>query len=292
MATLDSMLNKPEFKNMRSRLLRLVQPTIRITTARRPLNRLKLGTSRFGGLPDLPADFDWPQWRKRPMGFLAMLKLSQVQLAVADDRLPHTGFLYFWYDSFQEPWGFDPRDKGAFRVDYVPDEATRLQRAAIPKGYASYDGDQHGEPFRPCVLNLTATQTLPSFDEELDWTPKVPARAREGYGRLHDILRGVVADNGGHTLLGYPWLVQGPMRTECQYASNGVYCGDTRMPGKRVAAKLDPGIKEWVLLAQFDTDEEGPGWMWGDMGMLYFWIRRPDLAARRFDRVWGILQCS
>jgi len=32
--------------------------------------------------------------------------------------------------------------------------------------------------------------------------------------------------------------------------------------------------------------------MWGDMGMLYFWIRAEDLAARRFERVWMILQCS
>jgi uncharacterized protein YwqG len=31
--------------------------------------------------------------------------------------------------------------------------------------------------------------------------------------------------------------------------------------------------------------------MWGDLGMLYYWIREEDLAARRFDRVWGISQC-
>jgi uncharacterized protein YwqG len=32
--------------------------------------------------------------------------------------------------------------------------------------------------------------------------------------------------------------------------------------------------------------------MWGDCGILCFWIRKDDLAARNFDDVWMILQCS
>ena len=32
--------------------------------------------------------------------------------------------------------------------------------------------------------------------------------------------------------------------------------------------------------------------MFGDCGRIYFYIRREDLAQRRFDRVWLIQQCS
>jgi uncharacterized protein YwqG len=32
--------------------------------------------------------------------------------------------------------------------------------------------------------------------------------------------------------------------------------------------------------------------VWGDFGMLYFWIRRNDLVDRRFDRCWMALQCG
>lgn len=32
--------------------------------------------------------------------------------------------------------------------------------------------------------------------------------------------------------------------------------------------------------------------MWGDLGRLYFWIRDDDLAARRFEKAWLILQCT
>ncbi len=54
------------------------------------------------------------------------------------------------------------------------------------------------------------------------------------------------------------------------------------------------GAKDWILLLQVDTDDDsdGPGWMWGDCGRIYFWIRRQDLAARRFDRAWTVLQCT
>ena len=32
--------------------------------------------------------------------------------------------------------------------------------------------------------------------------------------------------------------------------------------------------------------------MFGDCGMLYFYIRKEDLAARRFDNVHFVLQCG
>ena len=30
----------------------------------------------------------------------------------------------------------------------------------------------------------------------------------------------------------------------------------------------------------------------GDVGRIYYWMPSEDLAARRFDRAWLILQCS
>jgi uncharacterized protein YwqG len=40
-----------------------------------------------------------------------------------------------------------------------------------------------------------------------------------------------------------------------------------------------------VLLLQLDSDQEpdGPDFMWGDMGMLWFFISRADFKARRFE---------
>ena len=62
-----------------------------------------------------------------------------------------------------------------------------------------------------------------------------------------------------HQMLGYP-----------------IYIQDKDMaPGK-------------ILLLQLDTDDD-TGWMWGDMGMIYFWIAPQELDARNFDDVRLIL---
>jgi len=39
-----------------------------------------------------------------------------------------------------------------------------------------------------------------------------------------------------------------------------------------------------ILLMQFDSDP-GMGWMWGDEGVLQYWITPQDLKARQFDKV-------
>jgi uncharacterized protein YwqG len=80
------------------------------------------------------------------------------------------------------------------------------------------------------------------------------------------------------------------MQLECQLANSGIYGGrpsDYQDP--RVAA-LRAGAADWRLLLQVDSDDAA-GMMWGDVGRIYYWIRAQDLAARRFDQAWLILQC-
>ena len=72
---------------------------------------------------------------------------------------------------------------------------------------------------------------------------------------------------------------------------DGIYCGGPEGYRSEEAKTLAVGAADWRLLLQVDTDEEGPGWMWGDVGRIYFWIKKQDLAALRFDDVWLIFQC-
>jgi uncharacterized protein YwqG len=58
---------------------------------------------------------------------------------------------------------------------------------------------------------------------------------------------------------------------------------DPRVPGLR------DGAADRILLWQIDTDDSA-GWMWGDVGTMYFWIRRQDLAAGEFGKTWMIIQ--
>lgn len=46
------------------------------------------------------------------------------------------------------------------------------------------------------------------------------------------------------------------------------------------------------LLLQLDSDwSSGPGWIWCDCGILYFFIKPGDLEAGRFDRIKVIWEC-
>jgi uncharacterized protein YwqG len=106
-----------------------------------------------------------------------------------------------------------------------------------------------------------------------------------------DAAQGLTEDSPNHQLLGYPDQIQGNMQLECQLVTHGLYCGDTSGYRDPRAAELAAGAGDWRLLFQLGTDEDGLGVMWGDVGKLYFWIRRQDLASRRFEAAWTILQC-
>jgi hypothetical protein len=101
-------------------ILSLAKPSIRLTARRVSDRELQRGASRIGGTPDVPSGWDWPRWMPTkvykfrphpehlaPLGFIAQIDLST--LPRFDDSLPETGWLYFFYDRYCEPWSFDPR---------------------------------------------------------------------------------------------------------------------------------------------------------------------------------------
>lgn len=55
------------------------------------------------------------------------------------------------------------------------------------------------------------------------------------------------------------------------------------------AQELGARASDWELLLQLDASDEA-GMKWGDCGGLYYWIRRQDLAAARFDQSWFVFQ--
>lgn len=271
------------------RIMRLARPTVRIRAKRVPEGAtLPANASRFAGPASLPEGVDWPMAGEWAMLFLGQIRLSDAAPHDASGLLPKRGLLSLWYDLNNSPWGFDPKDRDGFRVMYFPDEDIALASRQSPARYDEYD---EGEGFQACALSFEPSVTVPhadwsDFDDEREGLMELP-----GY---EDLLNEIgQLDMPAHRLLGHPNLIQNPMEQECQLASNGVYCGGESVDEAR-CAELVPGIPDWRLLLQIDTDEtdDGPGWMWGDCGMLYFWIREQDLKAARFDNCWMVLQCG
>src|SRR5262245_37266549 len=81
------------------------------------------GSSRswLGGSPGLPAGVTWPEWKGRKLGFLARISLADLRQALPITWLPASGALLFFYDTEEQPWGFDPADRGGCAVLCVPD---------------------------------------------------------------------------------------------------------------------------------------------------------------------------
>jgi len=278
--------------------------SIRVRAHRTELDQLPLGSSRMGGMPDLPPGFKWPDWQplppidlrtgKRPKGrlparplhFVAQLNLADIAHLSPARVLPSAGWLCFFYDIETMPWGFDPADRGGWRVCYVDTPVQALVRTSRPDDDGAY-------PTEPCRLEFSEEISLPG---EADRTPDEPLEKAlergEAVDDLMDKLYGQsMSTEGLHRILGRAQDIQSPMELECQLASNGLYCGNSSGYEDPRAKSLAEGAADWRLLFQIDTDEDNPGWMWGDCGRIFYWIREQDLLDRDFDATWLILQC-
>jgi len=241
------------------------------------------GSSKLGGCPDLPEGFDWPVSRGRKLDFLLQVRLRDLNSLPGTGALPRDGVLSFFYDLDKQPWGFDPAQLSGFRVVYFR-ESTPLRKHPIPN--AEFGLDECRIEFRPgCTLpnhGCRAYERLNLSDEMADvYSDYIKALANHGRS----------GSPPQHRLLGHAENIQGDMQLEAQLVTNGLYCGNPSGYNDPRRKLLEKGADDWMLLLQLDSDEDAGNFMWGDCGMLYYWIRAQDLMECRFDRVWMTLQC-
>ena len=225
--------------------------------------------------------------KNRPLTFLAQIDLSEAHPFDRDGVLPDKGMLYFFYETETMKWGFDPEDKGCARVYYF--EKT--------EGFTALNAPEElsDEFVIPEIrMSFGSGKSIPSY-EEMDI--HIPS-----YDMDYDDYEKLLEKNGieniceRHKLLGYADLIQGEALSDCEAVSRGVYMGSPEAYNKLSKAEKED-IKlhaaDWVLLFQMASicDRE-PEVIWGDMGNLYFYIRKDDIKAGRFDRVQLTLQCG
>jgi uncharacterized protein YwqG len=271
-----------------AKLVEALEPAIDLVPARKSLDEIGRGASRFAGVPDVPRGFKWPRLKKRALAFLAQIDLAECAPLDARRVLPDRGWLLFFYEVEEGPWGFAPADREGFRVVYFDAPRDALERAAPPA-----DLPDHARSFAPCALRFRPAFHLPHPEDFVQRRIGLPDddAVADAYADLEQAL---VPTDERHHLLGHPQLIQGGLRLECQLASNGIDCGSPLGYDDPRADTLARGARDWRLLLQLDSDDSagGPGWVWGDTGALYFLIREQDLSARRFEASWMILQCG
>jgi uncharacterized protein YwqG len=261
----------------------LSELSIRFDTTQVNEDGLGTGASKVGGRPDLPPGITWPAWKELPLSFLAQINLAELSKFEVSEPLPSSGVLFFFYDSEQRTWGFDPNDTGSWRVIFSAGSGSNLVRCSLPDALPEY------ARFPACSVSFYQENTVPPFDSMVVNSLGLSEQEQDAY--LH-FLDAYEKEHGGvaHRILGHPDPIQGDMQLECQLVSHGLYAGDASAYQHPRRKELEPGSLEWKVLLQLDSDDNA-AMMWGDVGRLYFWIRESALEAHNFDEAWMILQC-
>lgn len=251
-------------------------------------DELPQGASRFTAPLDLPPSLAWPDYERVPLTPLAQVNLSDVAQYDDDALLPKTGWLCFFYATSMQkpPTGYQPEQRGAWRVLYFDQDANTLQRRPPPKSVKLR--------YPPCKLRYWPEWNLPALDAEP--VERVLQWSRYGhslYANLADALGGDFQEPGWHHLLGYAQAAPDYSEYMAALASQGTAVKLRQDPNELKADA--PDADQWRLLLQIDLDalalldappeefEWGPG---GGAERLWFWIKDADLQARDFSKVW------
>ena len=263
-------------------------------------NREKLskGTSKIGGKPDLPKDFQWfyyngEDYKKivenRPLSFLMQINCEEVHKYDKESLLPEKGMLYFFYELFTMTWGFSPQDRESAKVFYYNGEIKDLVPADFPedmeKDCIIPESKINFESMNDYPIDFLDYYDPDDSDEEMDRKEKEFEKDLKELGYKADTTK----------LLGHPELIQGEYWEECEgVAGKNIYYGSApiKYGSDEVKKSIKENAKDWILLMQMSELEIGDyGLYFGDSGKIYFNIRKGDLKNKNFNDVWLILQC-
>jgi uncharacterized protein YwqG len=230
------------------------------------------GFSAMGTTPYVPKELVWPAKDGKSLAFLMQLRFSELNGDGAADYLPTSGLLYVFYDAEQRAWGNEPGDKGSWRLLFFEEtDAVKMRR--YPKDLKVR--------YKVRPLKARPIVSVPTAG-----SPEVAALNID-YEQYCDYVERLYGEeNPKHQLGGYAFPLQGE---EMERELVEMLEPPTTADKKAWRAAAEERVKEWILLLQIDTDYLTE-MDWVDTGMLYFWIRKKDLAERNFDDVWMILQ--
>jgi uncharacterized protein (TIGR02996 family) len=178
-------------------VLAAARPAIAYTTRKAAEKTLPVGTSKFGGRPDLPAGAKWPRFDDRPLSFLGQFNLAELHASPVARELPATGVLsaFCLYD---EDDGNDYFPKGSWRLFHFPDPS-KLVRTA-------FDDELEDESrFASCRVEYTEALTLPDMD-----SPAAEGLNLEDAHPADDVYRDIYYNLcAGDHILGHAFPIQG-----------------------------------------------------------------------------------
>ncbi|MDQ0200767.1 YwqG family protein [Neobacillus ginsengisoli] len=262
MQQIDQLLREHELYHKKSAIISSLKNSIRMVKVGVDEKAIPIGSSKLGGLPDMPDEMEFPRYEKGYLWFIGQVNLKEAKPYDKDNLLPDSGILYLFYDAFEQPWGIE-EDEGCFKVLYFDGDMTELKRREYP------EESKDDYPLNAYKVLFHNMYTISEHPENLIFENE---EEEENFWNFRQALIQPEDEEGNilpaHYMLGEPFNVQ-----------NDVF------------EELYDNEKEAVLLFQIDSDEEDLGVMWGDVGLLYFCIKKEELMRKQFDNVTFTLQC-
>lgn len=247
----------------------------------------------LGGLPRLPDDCDWPMLGDRPLYFLASLDLAAVHELLPDAPLPVAGWLNFFAtdepteDQFPFVSAMYPASRAGWRVIYVAPGTATCERS-----YPESPGSEPTVPFRRISCGLLPEATVPTTAFEAGRSIGLEPDRLQAYldARWQRVDRTRGPD---HRIGGWADPAQSDPAAPVALGNAGLIDAQGRVHHRhedatRLVANAD---NDWFLLLQLATDDSA-GWMWGDGGVMFFYVEPDAARARDFTNVWMNWDCS
>ena len=223
---------------------------------------LTAGCSKYGGRPDVDDGFQWPHDNKgRPLSLLLQIDCADLTPLDLEGLLPTSGQLYFFYElSKMNRSGL----KNNVRVIYNDKPSSQLHPLDYPVNLnIKYQLQERRLQFTQCTsipdIEELGHLTKKPFNDDEDETDYYKA-----FNRLYD--KFWKGDGPIGKMLGYADLIQGPI--------------------------VDDSSDDVLLLELYSgKDDRTPHDLPLGYSFIYFYIKREDLLARRFDSITFALQC-
>ncbi len=227
---------------------------------------LTAGCSKLGGRPDVADDFQWPHDNSGyPLSLLLQIDCAELASLDREGLLPTSGQLYFFYELSEMR-----RDgkKNSVRVIYNDKPSSQLHPLDYPENLGKH------YQLQECRLQFSQRTSFPCLKEVGHLTHKrVKTKDNIELEVASDRLEEKYCpeSEGIGNMLGYAFLIEKPIVKD---------------------------LSDHVLLLQLDSseywqeeDKTPHDLQFGNGGCIYFYIKREDLLARRFDSITFALQC-
>lgn len=284
---LRDLIKKHQLESVGEMLESVAQNAIQIVTSTRD-DYSSLGTSRIGGVPDLPPNVNWPDIEGKYLVFVAQINLAELP-PIEDSPLPRQGILYFFHGYAQ------PASDIRNRVLYFDGPSGVLRTAELPDIH-DFDEEEDLVAYKPYRILMKPFTSIPQYFSALyrtmhtvfyDHAASDEADFDENYFALEDELNASKGFDPNHLsqMLGFP-IMKSSLEPE--------YKAQKAREGKYLMSPEEPDgeeVKKWLLLFELGSHTDA-GMCWWDAGYFQYLIHQDDLDRLDFSRCYANIQTS